>query len=79
MSDISTDNSEFSPRRVELPPVREFNDRATLWLFEDPHNLRDLLRIHSPELVTHLDFDQAERINRSFIPPDLQKCVSFRI
>jgi hypothetical protein len=74
MSDIPPDNSPSEPaRRVQLPPVREFNDRATLWLLEDPHNLRDLLRIHSPQLVEHLDFDRAERLNCSFIPPDLQK------
>lgn len=73
MSEPTADNSEAASRRVELPPVREFNDRATLWLLEDPHNLRDLLRIHSPQLVEHLDFDRAERVNRSFIPEDLQK------
>lgn len=73
MSDLPPDTSPEPPRRVELPPVREFNDRATLWLLEDPHNLRDLLKIRSPQLVEHLNFDRAERINRSFIPPDLQK------
>src|SRR5687768_10206533 len=73
MSDMPPDNSPETPRRIELPPVREFNDRATLWLLEDPHNLRDLLKIHSPQLVENLDFDRAERLNRSFIPPDLQK------
>jgi hypothetical protein len=74
MSDLPPDNATPSiPRHVELPPVREFNDQATLWLLEDPHNLRDLLRIHSPPLVEHLDFDRAERVNRSFIPEDLQK------
>jgi hypothetical protein len=71
MSDVTPDNPSL--RRFELPPVREFNDRATLWLLEDPRNLGDLLRIHSPQLVEHLDFAHAERINRSFIPADLQK------
>ena len=72
MSDSPADNS---PPRIDfdLPPVREFNDRTTLWLLEDPLNLRDLLRIHRPELAEHLDFTQAQRINRSFIPADLQK------
>jgi predicted transposase YdaD len=68
-----SDSPPETRRLVELPPVQEFNDRATLWLLEDPHNLRDLLRIHSPPLVEHLDFDRAERVNRSFIPEDLQK------
>lgn len=71
MSDSPADNPFNAP--LNLPPVREFNDRTTLWLLEDPLNLRDLLRIHSPELVENLDFAQAERINRSFIPADLQK------
>ena len=72
MSDTPADNPP--PRLAfDLPPIREFNDRTTLWLLEDPLNLRDLLRIHSPELAENLDFTQAERINRSFIPADLQK------
>ena len=62
-----------SPPASASPPPREFNDRSTLWLLEDPLNLRDLLKIHSPQLVEHLDFTQAQRINRSFIPADLQK------
>ena len=31
--------------------IREFNDRGTLWLLEDPANLRDLLRIVEPEVA----------------------------
>src|SRR5213082_2707993 len=53
--------------------IREFNDRGTLWLLEDPANLRDLLRIVEPEVAERLDFSRAERVNRSFIPADLQK------
>ena len=53
--------------------IREFNDRGTLWLLEDPANLRDLLRIVEPEVAERLDFTRAERVNRSFIPADLQK------
>jgi len=53
--------------------IREFSDRGTLWLLEDPANLRDLVRIVAPELADRLDFAQAQRINRSLIPADLQK------
>ena len=71
---MSASENEPSARfTLDLPSVREFNDRTTLWLLEDPLNLRDLLRIHRPELVKNLDFERAERINRSFIPADLQK------
>src|SRR5581483_4638738 len=53
--------------------IREFNDRGTLWLLEDPENLRGLLQIPEPTLAEPLDLGRAERINRSFIPADLQK------
>lgn len=56
-----------------VPPVREFNDRGTLWLLEDPRNVRDLVRMQAPHLVDLLDWDKAQRVNRSFIPADLQK------
>lgn len=62
----------FSP--IPGPEViREFNDRGTLWLFEDPVYLRDLLRLVVPDLAARLDVAAAERVNRSFVPPDLQK------
>src|SRR5579862_8723998 len=57
----------------EPPPVREFADRATLWLLESPENLRQLLRLVAEEIAARLDFQRAERINRSFIPASLQK------
>jgi hypothetical protein len=60
-------------RRLSPPPIREFNDRGTLWLLEDPLNLRDLLQILEPELIVDLDFGRARRENRTFIPADLQK------
>jgi len=47
--------------------------RGNLWLFEDPQNLRDLLRLLVPELADRLDFARARRENRSFIPADLQE------
>lgn len=53
--------------------IREFNDRGTLWLLEDPENARGLLQILEPSLAETLDFGRAERINRSFIPADLHK------
>ena len=55
------------------PPIREFADRGTLWLLESPENLRDLLRLVAADIADKLDFARAERINRSFIPDDLQK------
>jgi len=54
-------------------PVREFADHATLWLLESPENLRDLLRLVATEIAERLDFRKAERLNRSFIPDNLQK------
>src|SRR5262249_25108592 len=53
--------------------IREFPDRGTLWLLEDPAMLQDLLRLLEPELAARLDFARAQRINRSFVPADLQK------
>ncbi|MCC2672179.1 MAG: putative transposase, partial [Armatimonadetes bacterium] len=53
--------------------IREFNDRDTLWLLEDPANLRDLLRMLAPAVIMRLDFEHAERVNRSFVQPDLRK------
>ena len=38
-----------------------------------PQNLRGLLKLIAADLVDKLDFTQAERQNRSFIPDDLQK------
>jgi hypothetical protein len=62
--------------------IREFNDRGTLWLLEDPVNLRGLIQIVEPELAACLSTERAERVNRSLIPADLQKKESdliFRI
>ena len=47
--------------------------RSSLWLLEDPLLLRGLVQILDPQLVERLDFAHARRINRSFIPADLQK------
>ena len=55
------------------PPVREFADRGTKWLLDLPENLRGLLRLAAENLAERLDFERAERINRTFIPEDLQK------
>src|SRR5882762_9025508 len=63
-----------------VPPspyiIREFNDRGTLWLLEDPSSLQEFLRILDASLAEELDFTQAQRINRSFIAADLQKLES---
>lgn len=60
-----------------VPPspyiVREFNDRGTLWLLEDPLLLQDFLRLLDAPLAEALDFAQAQRINRSFVAENLQK------
>ena len=53
--------------------IREFNDRGTLWLLEDPACLQEFIRILDASLAEALDFTQARRINRSFIAADLQK------
>jgi hypothetical protein len=58
---------------VDLALVREFDNRSSLWLLEDPENLRGLLQILDPPLVERLDFARARRINRSFVPADLQE------
>src|SRR5438876_1763894 len=58
---------------LDLPLIREFDDRSSLWLLEDPLLLRGLLQILDPHLVERLDFAHARRVNRSFIPADLQK------
>src|SRR5579862_4254434 len=55
------------------PPIREFADRGILWLLESPENLRGLLALAAEEIAARLDFSRAQRINRSFIPPNLHK------
>jgi Putative transposase, YhgA-like len=66
-----------SRRRISHRPsrkvIREFPDRGALWLLEDPVHVRGLLQILEPTLAARLDFEHAERINRSFVPADLQK------
>ncbi len=61
-----TDGSPASPQ-PELPLIREFDDRSTLWLLEDPQQLHGLLQILDPDLADRLDFALA-RFSRSFIP-----------
>lgn len=56
--------------------IREFNDRGTLWLFEDPQHVRELLMLLEPGVAAQLDFARAERVNRSFVPADLRKLES---
>src|SRR6266699_2800733 len=53
--------------------IREFNDRGTQWLLEDPESLRGVLQIQEPDLAARLDFTHAIRVNRTFVPADLQK------
>jgi hypothetical protein len=66
-------NEPPSSPQPDLPLLREFDDRSTLWLLEDPQQLHGLLQILDPDLADRLDFARARRINRSFIPADLQK------
>ncbi len=58
---------------VDDAPIREFPDRGTIWLLESPANLRDLIAMVAQDIADGLDFDRAERINRSFVPDDLRK------
>ena len=53
--------------------IREFPDRGSLWLFETPENVRELIRLLAGELADRLDFAHAERLNRSLVPADLHK------
>lgn len=59
--------------RPYVPLIREFDDRSTLWLLEDPQQLYGLVQILDAALAERLDFARARRINRSFVPADLQK------
>lgn len=58
---------------TDEPPIREFADRGVLWLLESKENLRSLVRMLAADIADTLDFSQAERDNRSFIPDDLHK------
>ena len=55
------------------PPHREFADRGTKWLLDLPENVRGLLRLAQPDIADLIDFDRAEKVDRSFIPDDLKK------
>jgi hypothetical protein len=58
---------------LELPFIREFDDRSSLWLFKDPRNLHDLIRLLDPALADRLDFSRARLDNRSFVNADLRE------
>ena len=45
MSESSAENLPASPPVTGKDLIREFSDRLTLWLLEDPANLRDQLRL----------------------------------
>ena len=53
--------------------IREFNDRGLIWLLESIPNLRDLMDLVDHDIALKLDFTQAQRMNRSFIPSSLNK------
>jgi hypothetical protein len=74
MSDANTPNpSPTSPNTPGPEVIREFPDRGTQWLLEDPVHMRDLLQLLQPELAQRLVVSRAERLNRTMIPPDLRK------
>lgn len=73
MADGPSNPEALPPGRPSREVIREFMDRGVLWLLEDPANTGELLRILEPDLATHLDFQRAQRVNRSLIPADLQK------
>lgn len=54
-------------------PIREFQDRGMRWLLELPENLGGVLQLLAREIADHLDFHQAEQINRSLLSVTLQK------
>jgi hypothetical protein len=66
----------YAFHRPSREVIHEFNDRGTLWLLEDPQNVRGLLQILEPALAEDLDFGRAARVNRSLIPADLRKLES---
>ncbi len=72
---LTEDSPSLHPPGARPSPevIREFPDRGTLWLLEDPSFVRDLLSLLDSALPGQLDFERAVRVNRSFIPADLQK------
>ena len=83
MSDPNAPNlTQVNPNVPSPEVIREFPDRGTQWLLEDPVHLQSLLQLLQPELAARLDVSRAQRINRTMIPTDLQKQESdliFRI
>ncbi len=54
-------------------PIREFADRGTIWLLGSPANLRSLVAMAARDVADCLEFDRAQRVNRSFVPANLHK------
>jgi len=57
--------------RISL--VREFPDRAIRWLLETPDNLRGLLLTINKDIAERIDYNNIERIERTFIEDDFRK------
>lgn len=67
---------EEASSQPNLPYSREFDDRAMAYFLDNPDNLRDLLRLKVPEIASKMRFEDAVKVDRTFIPPDLQKRTS---
>jgi hypothetical protein len=53
--------------------IHDFPDRSIRWLLETPDNLRGLLLIAVNELASRIDYDQIERIERTFVLENFRK------
>ena len=67
MLDIKTLLADLDTR------IHQFPDRSAKWLLENTENLKGLLEIIASDIVEHLDFNQVEIENTTFIPDDLQR------
>lgn len=56
--------------------LREFSDRGIISLLESRRNVAELLRLVDEDVARPLDFEKAERVNRSFVSEELEKLES---
>lgn len=62
--------------QANLPYSREFDDRAMAYFLDNTQILGDVLRLQVPEIAAKMRFEDAKKIDRTFIPSDLQKKTS---
>ena len=53
--------------------IERFPDRSARWLLQDGENVRGLVELVASELAERIDFGQITRIDRSFVPDNLQE------